>query len=698
MDPSQYAELFLTESREHVSAINQWLLELERGGATGSAEAVSAIFRAVHTVKGMSATMGYTVVAELSHELETLLDRVRRGELAVSGDLMDVLFRAADVLEGAIEAAVKGGGEQLSTADVLRRLRALAETQSPSASTAPLAAAGGWTVAAPPGPGTLVRVRLSTEAALKGVRAFLVVQAIRRLGDVLVVAPPIAALQSEQFEHDFALRLATSAPRTDIERAARGAGDVAAIQVGDDSGNALIPAGGAEDAADDPLVGSEDIPGATGEFLAPQVALGSGASRAETPAPAAAPNGPAAAAPRAIDVAATGAAGGLRQQRHVRIDLRRLDSLMNLIGELVITRGRLMQIAAGLDDPSLGESVTQASRLIGDLRDEIMTSRMVPVWQVFDRFPRLVRDASRTLGKRIEFTIEGKDIELDRSMLDEIGDPIVHLLRNAVDHGIESPERRTAAGKPPAGKLFLSASRDRSAVVVRVSDDGRGIDRDRVLARAKVGGLVDASKTELSDEELLRLIARPGFSTAERITDLSGRGVGIDAVYARVRALGGAVDIRSSPGQGTTVTLRLPLTLAIVRSLLARVADETYAIPLTHVSETVELHAQNLRTLQGSEVLILRSDVLPVLRLRDLVGLERRTEAEAARAGHQREQVVIIDLPDRRAGLVVDELTAQQEIVVKQYDGVKHGLSFFGGATILGNGSPALIVDVSSLP
>jgi two-component system chemotaxis sensor kinase CheA len=367
---------------------------------------------------------------------------------------------------------------------------------------------------------------------------------------------------------------------------------------------------------------------------------------------------------------------------------------MNLIGELVITRGRLVQISTGLDDPTLADSVTQASRLIGDLRDEIMTSRMVPVWQVFDRFPRLVRDASRSLGKRIEFTIEGKDIELDRSMLDEIGDPIVHLLRNAIDHGIEPPDVRASAGKPAAGKLKLSAARDRSAVVIRVSDDGKGIDRDRVLSKAKALGLVDNAKTSLSDEELLRIIGRPGFSTAEKVSDLSGRGVGIDAVYTRVRSLGGAVDIRSVPGQGTTATLRLPLTLAIVRALLARAADEVYAIPLTHVSETVELQAAALRTLQGREVLVLRSDVLPVLRLRDLVGLGRRE----AIPGQPHEQVVIIDLPDRRVGLVVDELAGQQEIVVKQFDGVKDGLSFFGGATILGNGSPALIVDVSSFP
>jgi two-component system, chemotaxis family, sensor kinase CheA len=684
MDSSQYAELFLTESREHVSAMNQWLLQLEREGATGNAEAVGAIFRAVHTMKGMSATMGYTAVAELSHELETLLDRVRRSEVVVNAELMDLLFRASDVLEVAIEGAV--AGREVSTEDVMRRLKAFGEAK-PEPEVPASNQPDEWTASAPSGSGTLVRIRLVPEAPLKGVRAFLVVQALRRLGDVLVVSPPLAALQAEQFGHDFALRIATTSADVEIERVARGAGDVATVRVGEDAGGSARDAGRAADA---PALDAPNVPQPSPRD--PASVAPSSTIRSAQPATRESVGEVAA---RAVDNAIVNAgAADTRQSRHVRIDLRRLDSLMNLIGELVVTRGRLLQIATGVDDPALAESVTQASRLIGDLRDEIMTSRMVPVWQVFDRFPRLVRDASRALGKRIEFTIEGKDIELDRSMLDEIGDPIVHLLRNAIDHGIETPEERTASGKPPAGKLRLSAARDRSAVVIRVSDDGRGIDRDRVLVKAKTMGLVDSTKTELSDDELLRIIGRPGFSTAERITDLSGRGVGIDAVYTRVRSLGGAVDIRSASGQGTTATLRLPLTLAIVRALLARAATEVYAIPLTHVSETVELQDAALRTLQGREVLVLRSDVLPVLRLRQLVDLPPRPVAP----GQSNEQVVIIDLPDRRVALVVDELAGQQEIVVKQFDGVKQAPSFFGGATILGNGSPALIVDVSSLP
>jgi two-component system chemotaxis sensor kinase CheA len=480
----------------------------------------------------------------------------------------------------------------------------------------------------------------------------MIVQSLRQLGEITATAPPLAALQSEQFGEDFAVRLATSASPAEIEKVVRAAGDVAEVQVGDFT----------------PPASSSAIPRPSGAIPIP----GLDADGRETSAGSSARD------------------GQVKPQQHVRIELRRLDSLMNLIGELVITRGRLTQLSAALNDPALAETVTQAARLIGDLRDEILTSRMVPVWQVFDRFPRMVRDSARAMGKQIDFAIEGKNIELDRSMLDEIGDPVVHLLRNAIDHGLEEPGVRAAVGKPTAGRLVLSTVRDRSAVVIRVSDDGRGIDRAKVLARAKADGLIDAEVSELSDEDLVRLISRPGFSTADKVTGLSGRGVGIDVVMNRARTLGGSVDIRSEPGRGTTVSLRLPLTLAIVRSLLARAESEVYAIPLTHVSETVEISPDAVRTVRGKEVVVLREDVLPVLRLRGLVGLPPARDARA-------EQVVIIEAGNKRAALVVDELTTQLEIVVKQFDAARAGLALFGGATILGDGAPALILDVSSL-
>jgi two-component system chemotaxis sensor kinase CheA len=662
VDSAQYAELFLTESREHVSAINHSLLELERG--EGGAEPVGAIFRAVHTIKGMSATMGYGPVAALSHELETLLDRVRRGVRSIDALLMDLLFRSADILEQAIESSVSGNAD---SADVDAMVAALqqegeraADGSLRSAKPAPRKAAsrpaeqGGWSVAAPLGDGMLVRVRLDPNTQLKGVRAFLVVQAARALGDVGACVPSLEEMQSDEMDLDFAMRLHTTHSTDEVVAALCTAGDVIEVRAGDDAVVEAAPAAGR------PATVAAAMPMGNGAGTASEV-------RGSETAPSA-----------------------VRQQRSVRIDLRRLDNLMNLIGELVITRGRLAQLSATLNDPSLAETVAQTSRLVADLQDEIMTSRMVPVWQVFDRFPRLVRDAARSVGKNVELMIEGKEVELDRSMLDEVGDPIVHLLRNAVDHGIEGPEARRAAGKPEKGRLTLSAIRDRSAVAIRVTDDGRGIDRERVLRRAIEGGLVEPTKTELSDEELLRIISRAGFSTAETVTDLSGRGVGIDAVYNRVRSLGGSVDIRTAPGQGTTVTLRLPLTLAIVRSLLARIGDETYAIPMTHVSETVELQPSIVRSLKGKEVLMLREEVLPMLRLRQLVGFE-------GPAKRGMEQVIVVEMAERRAALVVDELIGQQEIVVKQFDGVRDGVALFGGATILGDGAPALIIDVSSL-
>jgi two-component system chemotaxis sensor kinase CheA len=556
---------------------------------------------------------------------------------------MDVLFRSADALESAVEAAVVGKDGEVVASDVVSELRVLSATERVS----------GWSAPPPMGRGTLVRIRLAPNTPLRGVRAFIIVQALGKLGEIAAVEPPLEELQADAFDDDFAVRLVSDATPADIESVARKAGDVADVRVGESD---------ARSSRSTPLKQMDAVPASSARTTSIPDARRSGSDRRAAP-------------------------------RSIRIDVRRLDALMNLVGELVIARGRLSQLADELGDLSLEETVSQSSRLITEIRDQITASRMVPASQVFDRFPRIVRDAAKGVGKQIEFTIDGKDIELDRSMLDELGDSIVHLLRNAIDHGIEPPEARVSAGKSPTGRLVLSATRDRSAVVIKVSDDGRGIDRAKVLDRAKRDGIVDQMKTELDESELVRILARPGFSTADKVTGLSGRGVGIDAVYTRVRALGGAMDIRSVPGNGTTMILRLPLTLAIVRAALARVADETYAVPLAHVSESIELEPETLRTVKGHEVLLVRDEVLPLLRLRSLVGLDPYKPASEI----ELEQVVVIDVGDRRAALVIDELTGQEEIVVKQYDAVRGGLPFFAGATILGDGTPSLIVDVSSL-
>jgi two-component system chemotaxis sensor kinase CheA len=532
VDTGRYAKLFLSESREHLSEINNALLDLERGG---SDTAVARLFRSVHTMKGMGGAMGYTAVAELSHELETLLDKLRNGTLAVTRPIVDTLFSAVDVLEKAVDLATASPPQELDVKETIASIQVLASAEEATPA--------------------------SSEAA-------------------------------------------TPAPRAPSR-----------------------------------------------------------------PEPANAPQ---------------------KAPRHIRIDAKRLDTLMNVVGELVIARDRIAKIAEQIGDESLLEATLRASQILANLQNEIMTSRMVPVWQVFERFPRIVRDTAKSLGKEVEFKIEGREIELDRSMLDEMGEPVLHLLRNSLDHGVETPADREKAGKPRAATLILTAERDRATVLIRVTDDGRGIDQNRVLPRAKKLGLVDKETTDLSEQELVALISRPGFSTADKVTEISGRGVGFDIVATRVRSLGGSLEVHTDAGLGTSVSMRLPLTLAITRALLARVDREIYAIPLTHVLETFSLSQPMLFESKGKQVVAIRDDLFPAIWLRERVGLPA---AESAARG----QVVLIELAERKAALVVDEFIGQQEIVVKQFDGVDGSKTLFSGATILGDGSPALIVDASSL-
>ncbi len=652
MDPSRYAELFRTESRDQLSAINRALLALEQGEATR--DPVDAIFRGVHTIKGMSATMGYSAVAEFSHEMESLLERVRDGEQGLSPDLMDALFAAADALEAGVEGAREHDAMSESMKRALERLhdvaggRSTAEFRVGRLSDIVALPTVVEAEAALDGEGMLITVEQEPQAMLPGVRAFMAVQRLRELGEIRSCVPSVEALQTAVLPQSFRVLLATSAGEAEVERAVRSAGDVKSVVVRRREAPDVAP----------------DVTPPRNRRITDQLGLDElGRPTVHTEAPRA---------------------------RHVRIELSRLDSLLNLIGELVIVRGRLQALTRPSADAPLQDAMADATRLIGQLQSEIMTSRLVPVGQVFDRFPRLVRDVARQLGKDVLFSIEGKEIELDRSVLDEIGEPVVHLLRNAVDHGLERPDVREAAGKARAGRLTLAAQRDRSSVVITVRDDGRGIDRERVLARAIALNLVDAGSTRLDDDLLLRCISHPGFSTAEKVTDVSGRGVGIDAAQARTRTLGGTLEIATQSGVGTTVTIRLPVTLAIVRALLARVGGEHYALPMTHVRETMERGPAEIRMVQGREMLLLRDEVMPLFHLRDVVRLPHDARPRV-------EEIVVIARGDRRAGLVVDELTGQEDIVVKPFDAVRGGLQLFSGATILADGAPALIVDVGSI-
>ena len=640
MDLSQYAELFLAESREHLSACNQLLLQWER--APASAEPLGGLFRSVHTVKGMAATMGYARVADLAHRMENLLDRLRKGAAAPSGDMLQLFFRAIDLLEKSIGLAVAGRESDADVAGLGAELDAAAHRASAapagrgtrgrrsgkaatsSAPAVPLT--GELPVDLASGSGRLVTVTLRAEAPLKGGRALLVLRRAGELGPVSQVSPPVATFESDEFDGRFSFRLDATAVAAEIERALVRAGDVERVSVAE-------PEAGA---------------------------------------------------------AARGEAVGADRSRHIRVDLRRLDRLMDLIGELVTARGRLNQLAAERRDPAVDDLAIQVSRLSSDLQSEIIQARMTPVWQVFDRYPRLVRDLARQLDKQVALRVEGKEIELDRAILDELGDPLVHLLRNAVDHGIETPAERRRRGKSPEGEIVLAAVRERASVTISIADDGRGIDRRRILEKAKRDGIVDAHLEGLTDDQLLRVLARPGFSTAEAVTSVSGRGVGIDVAMTKIRALGGTIEVQTENGRGTTFVLRLPVTLAIVRALIADVGGERYALPLTYVAETVEFGAMPITTVEGREAMVLRDRVVPLVHMRTLLGA-------AAAPVPARRPVVVLQMGERRTGLVMDGMVGQQEIVVKGFDAPAGTLPVFSGATIMGDGVPALILDAGGL-
>jgi two-component system chemotaxis sensor kinase CheA len=619
MDVSKYAALFLAESREHLASCNQHLLEWERDPA--ATEPVGGLFRAIHTIKGMAATMGYLAVAELAHRAENLLDVLRTGRLSVTPDLIQLLFGAVDAIAYGIGRASEGddaAGED--DAALLEALdRAVANVGTLAAAPTPVAAAGGS--------GRGISVAIRPDAPMRGGRAMLALRRAGQLGRVTDVAPPPAVFEREDFDGRFSFRIETGAPDDTVLAAVRSAGDVA------------------EAAFDETGLG-DAVP-----------------VRAPDAAPA--------------------------RGRQVRVDLRRLDLMMKQVGELVVARNRLVDLSSSRRDEALDPVSERIARLVTDLQAEIMQSRMSPVGEVFERFPRLVRDLARDLGKRVRFETEGDEIELDRAVLDEIGDPLLHLIRNALDHGLETPERREASGKPAEGRVRISAARERNTVAIRVSDDGRGIDRAAILAKGKREGVIDAGVEQLTDDLLLRVLARPGFSTAERVSGVSGRGVGVDVAATRVRALGGTLEVRTEAGGGTTFTVRVPLTLAIVRALLTGVGTERYAVPLAYVAETVNFDDKAVTAVRDREALVVRDRVIPTVHLRRLVSLGGEAPT--------RRPTIILEIGERRTALVVDVLLGQQDIVVEPFEAPRDMPTCFGGATILADGTPALILDVAAL-
>jgi two-component system chemotaxis sensor kinase CheA len=610
VDVSKYAALFLDESREHLTGCNQLLLEWEREPT--ASEPVGGLFRSIHTIKGMAATMGYAGVAQLAHRMENLLDLLRQAKLPAGSGTFQLLFRAVDALGRAVEDAA--GGKDTTAEELEAELDAAAGGETTAAVVLP----------ATPSAARPVRVTLRADAVMRGARATLVVRRAEALGRVTAVRPPLAHFDRDDFDGRFSFRLLSRATDAEIAAALRTAGDVDQIRF-------------------------EEAP----------------------------------------------AEAGIARGRQIRMDLRRLDALMKQVGELVVAKNRLSVFASVSGDVSLVELGDRISKLVSGMQAEVIAARMTPVGEVFERFPRLVRDLARDLGKRIRFEMEGEEIELDRSILDEVGDPLLHLIRNAADHGIEPPDERVAAGKPPEGRILLSASRERNSVALRISDDGRGVDRAVILAKARSEGVAEASAPGdgegLTDDLLLRLLARPGFSTAETVSGVSGRGVGVDVAMTRVRALGGTLEVKTDVGRGTTFVIRVPLTLAIVRALLAEAGGERYAVPLAYVAETVEFDARSVTAVRSREALVVRDRVIPTVHLGELV------RPGSIRSGLLRRPTLILEVGERRTALVVDRLLGQQDIVVEPFDAPRGMPPFVGGATILADGAPALILDAAAL-
>ena len=680
---NQYMDMFLDESHEHLQSLNEGLLRLEENMEEISV--VNDIFRNAHTLKGMSATMGFAKIAELTHEREDVLDLVRKEQLKLNEDIMDTLFKCLDSLEQMVDSVGNGEAEDVvDVSDLVAKLSSISKGTPPPAA-AP--AAGG--AAAAPAAGDAsggagsdlgiddidldvmkkakdagmnvfhVKVTLMESCVLKAARSVMVMHALDEIGDVIKSVPPAEDLEQEKFERSFDIVLAT-------------ASDAEAVT------NAVDTVSEIED------IGVEELdPDALAKPAEPAPAAAAPAAAAAAPKKAA--------APAKKEGAKTAAPKKQHQSQSVRVDIEKLDTLMNLMGELVINKVRLEQIGQTHRMSDLMETLEQMDRVTGDLQNIVMKVRMVPVSAVFNRFPRMVRDVSKELGKEINLTIEGEETELDRTVIDEIGDPIMHLLRNSLDHGVESPDAREAKGKPRVGEVGLIARHEGNNVVIMITDDGAGINADVIRRKAVEKGMISQDEADrLDDADAVRLIFLPGFSTAEQITDISGRGVGMDVVRSKIEALSGHVDVETHIDEGSIFKIKLPLTLAIIQAMLVRVQEEMYAIPLTSIDSTVNIEPTDIQTIQNKEVIVLRGEIIPIVRMEEALQVPHVKDSEEL-------FVVVVHAGEAKAGIVVDNLIGQQEIVIKTLGNLFAGLKLFGGATVLGDGRVALILDVATM-
>ncbi|QFJ55500.1 chemotaxis protein CheA [Pseudobutyrivibrio xylanivorans] len=700
MDVSQYLDIFIDETSGHIQNLSDNIMELEKDPE--NKDVVNEIFRAAHSLKGMAGTMGFKRMQHLTHDMENVFQEVRNDNVHVNSALIDILFKCLDAIEGYLDTvkATSNEGEEDNEAlikllnDYLNQAEGGGGDEAAPAEGGAEAEAAPAEVAAPAGDGPLYKsipvdpelceklkgekqlygftVHINKECLLKAARAFLVFKAVEDFGEIMAFNPSSGEIEDENFEFDFSFILSSESELDPILESIKAVSEIESVEA---------------DKVTADMYEKKEAPAA---------------EPAPAPAPAAAAPAPApAAAPPAAPAAKSGGGGGKTTQpankpvtsRTIRVDIEKLDALMNQVSELIIAKNSLasQSNSSEIDGQTLHENIEYLERITTNLHESVMKVRMVPIESVVAKFPRMIRDLDRKLNKPMELIMTGEDTELDRTVVDQLGDPLQHLLRNSADHGIESPEDRKAAGKPEKGTIFLNAFQEGNNVIIEVGDDGGGINTDKVKEKAVERGLVTPEEAEnLSQKEIIDFLFMPSFSMAKQITDISGRGVGLDVVKSNIEALGGDVTVKSVMGEGSTFTVRLPLTLAIIQALMVEIRDEKYAIALASIMNIENIPKSEIKYVESKEVIHLRGQVIPLIRLDKILDFEPKEEDEETMT------VVICKKGDTLGGIIVDNLIGQLEIVIKSLGKLDNN-KLISGATILGDGEIAMILDVNAV-
>lgn len=713
MDVSQYLGVFLDEAKEHIQTLNDSIMQLEEDPE--NEDCINEIFRAAHSMKGMAGTMGYKHMQELTHHMEDVFSDVRNGTIKINSSMIDTLFQCLDAVQGYVdnitETQDEGDEENANIVKALEDIRSgKAAAPAPAPAAAPAAEAAAAPAAAEPagdGDGTKdwhfiqmdedakgniedlkeggkkiygVSVKIQESCILKAARAFLVFKGLEDVGEIAVSQPSSQDIEDEKFDFNFSLVVATDESADRVKEIVMNVSEIESCDIGE------FDISQVKTAAEEPA----PAPAAP----APAAAQAAPAASAPSTPAAKAQTAPEAAKEATGTTAAKKPAGKPVVSRTVRVDTEKLDVLMNLVSELIIAKNGLVSAAnsAGIVSGQVNEQIEYLESVATNMHESVMKVRMVPLENTLQKFPRMIRDLNKTLGKKLELTMTGEETELDRTVVDEIGDPLMHLLRNSADHGIEEPAIRAERGKPEVGQIFLHAYQDGNSVVIEVGDDGNGIDARAVKERAIERGVVSREQAEtMTEKECVELLFHPGFSTAKVVSEISGRGVGLDVVKSKVESLSGTVEVKTKLGEGSTWIIRLPLTLAIIQALMIVVGGDRYAIPLDNIQSIEDIAPGDIKFVENREVINLRGSVTPIIRL------DEALETETSRKPGENMIVVIVKKGDLRAGLVIDDLDGQQEIVIKTLGKYINKCRLISGATILGDGSIALIIDTNTL-